>query len=58
MLNDPFFTRSISKNVLRTLKSPEYQKKVRSDPDYSKYAGFLEMAQKNLKKLFDSGVNA
>ena len=56
MLNDPFFTRSISKNVLRTLKSPEYQKKVRSDADYSKYAGFLEMAQKNLKKLFDSGV--
>ncbi|MDQ2898310.1 MAG: amidohydrolase family protein [Acidobacteriota bacterium] len=56
MLNDPFFTKSVSANVLRTLKSREYQAKVASDPDYARYPGFLEMAQKNLKKLFDSGV--
>jgi imidazolonepropionase-like amidohydrolase len=57
MLNDPFFQRSVSANVLRTLKSPEYQKKVSSDPDFAEYPHFLEMAQKNLKKLFDAGVN-
>lgn len=55
-LDDPFFTRSISANVLRTLKSPEYQKKVAADPDFARYPGFFETAKRNLKKLSDAGV--
>ena len=55
-LSEPFFTRSVSAGVTETLKSPAYQKRIASDPDYPKYPGFLEMAKKNLKKLVDSGV--
>jgi imidazolonepropionase-like amidohydrolase len=56
MLDDPFFTRGLSPSVLAALRSPAYQQKVASDPDYSKYPQFLEMAMRNLKKLSDSGV--
>jgi imidazolonepropionase-like amidohydrolase len=55
-LDDPFFTRSLSPAVLTTLRSPEYQAKIRADHDFDKYPGFLEMAQKNLKRLADAGV--
>jgi imidazolonepropionase-like amidohydrolase len=54
--NDPFFTRSISPQVLAQLKSPAYQQKMRSDPDFSMYPGFLHTAQRNLKALADAGV--
>jgi imidazolonepropionase-like amidohydrolase len=54
--NDPFFTRSVSANVLAQLKSPAYQAKVRSDPDFGMYPGFLRTAQKNIKTLADAGV--
>jgi imidazolonepropionase-like amidohydrolase len=56
MLQDEFFTRGLSPKVVETLRSPEYQAKQRADHDFDKYPGFLEMAQKNLKKLSDSGV--
>jgi imidazolonepropionase-like amidohydrolase len=56
MLDDPFFTRGLSPGVLATLKSPAYQNKIASDPDYGKYPGFLKMAMDNLKKLSDAGV--
>jgi imidazolonepropionase-like amidohydrolase len=56
MLDDPFFTRALSPEVLATLKSPAYQNKIASDPDYQKYPGFLKMAMHNLKKLSDAGV--
>jgi imidazolonepropionase-like amidohydrolase len=49
--NDPFFLRGVSPETAGTLASPEYQKRFTSDP------GFLEMAKRNLKKLFDAGVN-
>jgi imidazolonepropionase-like amidohydrolase len=55
-LDDPFFTRSVSPNVIATLKSPAYQQKIAADPDFSHYAGFLQMAKKNLKRLADAGV--
>ncbi len=55
-LNDPFFTRSVSKSVLDTLKSPAYQKKIAADPDFDRYRGFFETAKKNLKALADAGV--
>ena len=54
--NDPFFIRSISPQVLAQLKSPAYQQKMRSDPDFSMYPGFLRTAQRNLKTLADAGV--
>jgi imidazolonepropionase-like amidohydrolase len=55
-LNDPFFTRSVSAKVLETVKSPAYQQRIAADPDFKHYAGFLEMAKKNLKRLADAGV--
>jgi imidazolonepropionase-like amidohydrolase len=55
-LQDEFFTRGISPAVLETLRSPAYQAKQRADHDFDKYPGFLEMAQKNLKRLADAGV--
>lgn len=55
-LSDPFFTRSVAPNVLKTLESSSYQKTIRSDPDFSRYRGILETAEKNLKTLVDAGV--
>lgn len=55
-LTDPFFTRSVSPRVVSTLSDPDYQKKTASDPDFPKYAGFLKMAQQNLKRLADAGI--
>jgi imidazolonepropionase-like amidohydrolase len=55
-LTDAFFTRSVSPAVITALGDPDYQKKIASDPDFPKYAGFLEMAQKNLKRLADAGI--
>jgi len=52
----PFFTRSVSENVLKTLMSPAYQQTIRFDPEFSRYQGFFEMAKKNLKTLADGGV--
>jgi imidazolonepropionase-like amidohydrolase len=54
--NDPFFTRSVSADVVAKLKSPAYQQKIRSDPDFSMYPGFLRTAEQNLKTLADAGV--
>ena len=55
-LNDPFFTRGTTPDVLATLGSPEYQKKMAADPNLQRYpiAGDIEM--KNLKTLADAGV--
>jgi imidazolonepropionase-like amidohydrolase len=54
--NDPFFTRSISPEVLARLKSSAYQATIRSDPDFKMYPGFLRMAEQNLKTEADAGV--
>ncbi len=56
LLDDTFFTRGLSPNVLATLRSTAYQQKVAADPDYAKYPEFLKQAMLNLKKLSDSGV--
>jgi imidazolonepropionase-like amidohydrolase len=55
-LNDPFFTRGVSANVVNTLKSPAYQAKMAADPHFSHYKEFLETAEKNFKRLADAGV--
>ena len=54
--NDPFFTRSISADVLAKLKSPQYQATIRSDPDFKLYAGFLRTAESNLKREVSAGI--
>ena len=54
-LNDPFFRKSVSADVLKTLASDEYHKK--QDHEANLYPAFLETAKKNLKMLYDSGVN-
>jgi imidazolonepropionase-like amidohydrolase len=56
LLDDPFFTRAISPNVLATIRSAAYQQKIAADPDYAKYPEFLKTAMRNLKTLSDSGV--
>jgi len=51
-LDDPFFARSVTPDVIKTLKTPG-QKAVASDP---RFQAALEMAKKNLKRIVDSGV--
>lgn len=55
-LDDPFFTRSVDKQTIATLKSDEYVNRMKADPDLKHYQPMLEMAQKNLKRLVDAGV--
>ena len=55
-LNDPFFARSVSEETLATLKSADYQKSIRNDPDFDRYPGFLKTAQENFKREVDGGV--
>jgi imidazolonepropionase-like amidohydrolase len=55
-LSDPFFTRSVAPDVLNTLRSPEYQKKVASDPYLERYLQSLAIGKKNVKALADGGV--
>ena len=55
-LDDPFFKRSVPADVINTLKSAEFRKRVASDPDFEKLPGFLETAKRNLKRLADAGV--
>src|SRR5206468_12084461 len=49
-VDDPFFDRSVSPNVIETLKSASYQAKIRSDPEFSRYRGFLNTAEKKSQK--------
>ncbi len=56
-LDDPFFVRSAPADVVATLKSRAYGEKIQADPDLAKYPEFLETAKKNLKALWEAGVN-
>jgi imidazolonepropionase-like amidohydrolase len=51
-LDDPFFTRSVTPDVIKTLKTPG-QKAVAADP---RFQAALDVAKKNLKRIFDAGV--
>jgi imidazolonepropionase-like amidohydrolase len=55
-LSDPFFTRAVGADVLNTLRNPEYQKKIATDPNLAKYSESLAIGKKNLKALADGGV--
>ena len=55
-LDDPFFQPVTTPEVIKTLKSSERMKMVNADPENMRYKDFLKTAQRNLKKLADSGV--
>lgn len=55
-VTDPFFTRGVTADVIKTLNSPEYQQKTASDPNLEKYRQALAMGKRNLKALADGGV--
>jgi len=55
-LSDPFFTMGTTPAVISTLRSDAFLQKQNADHDLPKYPGFLATAQRNLKKLYDSGV--
>jgi imidazolonepropionase-like amidohydrolase len=55
-LNDPFFMRGTTPEVLATLASPEYQQRMAADPNLRKYPVVLDTEKKNLKMLADAGV--
>ncbi len=55
-LDDPFFKNGQPPDAVAGVKSEAYKKRVMDDPDYAKLRGFLTQAQRNLKRLFDSGV--
>jgi imidazolonepropionase-like amidohydrolase len=55
-LDDPFFTRAVSPEIIKTIKSDAYRNKVAGDPDFEKNKQFFQQASRNLKKLFDAGI--
>jgi len=55
-LNDPFFTRGTTPDVLATLSDPAYQKKQAADKNRPKYTKAEDNEMKNLKALADAGV--
>jgi imidazolonepropionase-like amidohydrolase len=60
LLDDPFFQRGVggqTGEIVSRMKTSAYQSMVRKDPDFDLYPGFLEQAKKNLKRLYDAGVN-
>lgn len=56
IVKDPFFTMSVPPEVVKTVDSDAYRKRLQSDKDMPKYRGFLKTAQQNLKRLYDAGV--
>ena len=58
-VNDPFFTRSVSADIVKQLSDPGRQAQTRASPAYKlgqQYKAGLEVAKKNLKALADQGV--
>jgi imidazolonepropionase-like amidohydrolase len=56
VLADPLFAETVAPDVLAALTSPAYQQKIAADPEMVHYPEYLRMAQRNLKRLADSGV--
>jgi imidazolonepropionase-like amidohydrolase len=53
---DPFFLRSADPAVLAALRDPARQAQMRSSRSAQQYKAALEVANQNLKRLFDAGV--
>ncbi|MFQ5675591.1 MAG: amidohydrolase family protein [bacterium] len=54
--NDPFFLKEADADVLKQLKNPDRQKRIRTNANAQKTKKALEIALVNLKKLSDAGV--
>ena len=55
-LDDPFFQRGVTPDVVATLQSDAYVNKVAGNPDAPKFKTFFQTASRNLKKLHDAGI--
>lgn len=58
-VNDPFFTKGVSEDIVKQLSDPNRQAQTRASPAYKlgqQYKTGLEVAKKNLKALVDQGV--
>jgi len=56
VMQDQFFKLAVSPELLHQFDSPEYRKKVESDPNLPKVKAAFAMGQKNLKTLEDAGI--
>ncbi len=56
LLNDPFLIRATTPGELAVLRSDTYRKKVAADPDTAHHRADFAMASRNLKRLYDAGV--
>jgi hypothetical protein len=54
---DPFVTRAVPANVQALMKTPAYQQRMRSDPQFKNYPRYLKTAEQNLKRMADAGVS-
>jgi len=55
-LDEPFFKLRALANVIETIKSDAYKRRIQSSPDFPRLKAAFEMAKRNLKKLSDAGV--
>jgi imidazolonepropionase-like amidohydrolase len=56
-LSDSFFTRGVEPRMQEVLKSADYQKTLKGDKYFPRYAPILQTAKDNLKRLADAGIN-
>lgn len=55
-INEDFFKRSLEPGVYEMLTSPEYINNIKTGAGYTRNKKGLEMAIKNLKKIYDAGI--
>jgi len=55
-VDDPFFKASLEPGVYELITSRQYQDNLKNSPAYAKNMAALEIALKNLKKIYDAGV--
>jgi len=54
--SDPFFTREVGKDIIDQLNDPQKQLAMKNSKSAQQYKASLQVANRNLKKLSDSGV--
>jgi imidazolonepropionase-like amidohydrolase len=55
-LSDPFFKASLEPGVYAMVNDKAYQDKTRLSPEYATNRHAVEVAMRNLKKIFDAGI--
>jgi hypothetical protein len=55
-LDDPFFVKCTTPDVIRELKGGAFRRRQASDPDLDLYRRAFDMDMRNLKRLADAGV--